>query len=86
MERQQLSQLRTHITSSLQWIEAQVRALYATLLALQLTKKLPVLVLAKKHPEGGRVMDEDIDMKTSAEVKQADDGDEAETMGAEGGA
>lgn len=31
-------------------------------------------------------MDEDIDMKTSAEVKQADEGDEAETMGAEGGA
>lgn len=86
MERQQLSQLRTQFTSSLQWIQAQVRALYATLLALQLTKKLPVLALAKKHPEGGRVMDEDIDMMTSAEGKQADEGDEAETMGAEGGA
>lgn len=31
-------------------------------------------------------MDEDIDMKTSAEGKQADEGDEAETMGADGGA
>lgn len=30
-------------------------------------------------------MDEDIDMETSAEVKQVDEGDEDETMSADGG-
>ena len=69
--------------------------------SLQWTNKLIVLVSAKGHPQGARTMDEDIDMETSAEMKQADmgedvdmetteakiadEGNEDETMGADGG-